>query len=595
MKTDTPQKYYIGIAAGFHDGAIALVNDEGEIIFAEATERFTQNKRSLSSVADNYFYIQKIVKKYKINDYEIAINWQAYNSITKHTLKALLNYCIRNYLFASKWFAQNIRKQNPDEYISIVDMNFTSQMGSLFMAGSSARNVLVNKEKLLYKKLSSFDHHLTHAYYGLYTSPVTHAVVLILDGNGDSGSSLSLYDAKQNNIKLLFRNKNNCSLGNYYGRITQLCGFDNNAGEQWKTMGLAPYGKLNKELLNHLTQWITVADIGIKYIDGNKIFEILKLFKSDQLKISKQDIAFTGQYYYETLLIKLVNNIYLKYPGENLIIAGGCALNSAANGKLHIKTPYKNIFISSAPADDGCAAGVALLNFKRHNPLKEIPCFQTNPYLGFNIEEEEIQNFLKHSGYSHTKFTYEELYTEVALHLKNGNIIAWVQGRAEFGPRALGNRSILANPALPEMKDKINAEVKFREEFRPFAPSVLEEHAEFYFEDYHPTPNMERVLQIKENKRNLIPAVTHVDGSGRLQTVSKETNLHYYNLINEFYKLSNVPIILNTSLNVMGKPIVNSVSDIAAVFSTSGIDILVINQYVFKKGSNPVLKKNIVK
>jgi len=190
---------------------------------------------------------------------------------------------------------------------------------------------------------------------------------------------------------------------------------------------------------------------------------------------------------------------------------------------------------------------------------------------------------IQYSGYRFQKMEYINLYSHIASELNAGKIVAWVQGRAEFGPRALGNRSILAHPGLDGMKDKINSSVKFREEFRPFAPAILEECASEYFEYYHPTPYMERVLPIKEEKRKFLIAVNNVDNTGRLQTVARKDNEHFYNLINEFHKLTNTPVLLNTSFNVMGKPIVNSVTDIAAVFATSGIDVLVINEYVITK------------
>lgn len=583
MHNATPQKYYIGIAAGFHDGAIALVNENGEIVFAESTERFTQNKRSFTSAADNYFFAQKLTRLYSFNDYEISINWKSYDNILKHTFKAFVNYFFRNNVRFTKWFAKKLRRQNPNEYAGSLDMNFTLQLSSLFMAGTSIRNILISKSGLKFKKIHYFDHHLTHAYYSFYTSAFKSATLLVIDGNGESQSSISIYNAKETNIDLLFRNKNNCSLGDYYGRITQLCGFDYHAGEQWKVMGLAPYGKINEWFLNLLKEWIGVNDTGIFYKDKNIFFKLKTQIDAKTITISVKDIAYTGQYFYESILSELVTNIYKKYPNQNLIITGGCGLNSAANGKIHTCTPFKNVYISSAPADDGCSIGAALLNFKKHNPTRPIPNFQSNSYLGVDIPEIEIQHFLKYAGYKFEKLSYENIYLNVANHIHDGEIVAWVQGRAEFGPRALGNRSILANPCLAYMKDKINLEVKFREEFRPFAPSILENEAGDFFEDYYPTPYMERVLKIKKEKQHLIPSVTHVDGTGRLQTVSRETNEHFYNLISAFKTLSNVPVLLNTSLNIMGKPIVNSVSDIAGVFATSGINVLVINNYVIYK------------
>jgi carbamoyltransferase len=428
---------------------------------------------------------------------------------------------------------------------------------------------------------------LCHAYHAYFTSPCKDAVILVIDGYGDEFSSYSVYKAEGQNIKQIFRNKTRISLGDFYGELTLLCGFDAVGGEQWKVMGMAPYGKKCEALYADFEKWIYTDGIELKTRSTQFHIEFRKQIKEKAYgELSREDLAFTGQLFYEEIVKQLINAIYLKWPHANLVFAGGCALNSAANGKIHVETPYKNVYIPSAPADDGCAIGAALLSFKKQNPKKSIPYNQHNPYLGFDIKEEEILFFAKYSGYSYKKSAYADLYTEVAKEIQSGKIIAWVQGRAEFGPRSLGNRSILANPSLADMKDKINANVKFREEFRPFAPSVLEEKANEYFENYHPTPYMERVLTIKENKRAELKAVNHIDNTGRLQTVSKKSNEHFYNLINEFYKLTNVPVLLNTSFNVMGKPIVNSVSDMAAVFATSGIDVLAINNYIFRKKSS---------
>ena len=412
-------------------------------------------------------------------------------------------------------------------------------------------------------------------------------MVLVLDGTGDESSSCSLYKVENEKFDQILRSPPGASLGDFYANITRLCGFSNLKGEDWKVMGMAPYGKKNEELYNDLKKWICVEGTSLILKDKKQFLHIKeKKQKNDYAGLSRYDIAYTGQLLYEEMVSQLLNTIYKKWPHTNLVLTGGCALNSAYNGKIHKETPFKNVYISSAPGDDGCAIGSALLNFQKHNPGKSIPHNQHDPYLGFDINEEEILFFARYSGYSHEKTDYQNLYKTVAQEIQSGKIIAWVQGRAEFGPRALGNRSILANPSLPDMKDKINANVKFREEFRPFAPSILEEKANDYFENYHPTPYMERVLNIKENKRAELKAVNHVDNTGRLQTVTKADNEHFYNLINEFFKLTNIPVLLNTSFNVMGKPIVNSVNDMAAVFATSGIDILVINDHIFRKTIN---------
>lgn len=582
MKSLKAQKYYIGISSGFHDGALALVNEEGKIVFAEATERFTQNKRSLTSVADNYFLSDKILNAYDFNDYEIGINWKLFDSIYKNLISSFAIFIIRRYKKFNYLVGKFIFNIDVNLFSTVSDFQASSQFAMLSTVGASFKNAAYLKLKLPYKANSYFDHHTCHAYHAYYTSCVDYATILILDGNGDNHISYSIFSAQGQSLDKVYKNNTRASLGDFYGEITKWCGFSEIAGEQWKVMGMAPYGQINNLLYADLENWFIIENLNIKKSNTEQNIK-RKILANEYQNLSKQDIAFTCQIFYETLIINLINNIYKKYPSKNLIIAGGCALNSSSNGKIHVGTPYQNVFVPSAPADDGCAVGAALLNYKKHNPQKTIPHFQTNPYLGFNITEDETQSLIKYSGYAYIKTSYDELYSKTASYLKDGKIIAWVQGRAEFGPRALGNRSILANPCLPGMKDKINAEVKFREEFRPFAPSVLEEHAADYFENYFPTPYMERVLNIKKDKQKLIPAVTHVDGTGRLQTVSKEMNLHYYNLIHEFYKLTNIPIVLNTSLNVMGKPIVNSISDITSVFALSGIDVLIINDYIIYK------------
>lgn len=578
------QKYYIGLTSCYHDSAISIVDDNGKIVFAEATERFTQNKRSLSTTADNYFLVKKILKKYDISDYEIGYISKNFNNILNFTFFASIIYIFQNYLKLIKHFALKIRKQNPDSYEAAVDFQYAPHLALRAMAGTTLKYVFNKEANLAYKKINNFDHHLCHAFHAFYTAPLEDAVIFIMDGFGDEFSSYSIFRGKEQTIDLIFRNKSRISLGDFYGEITNLCGFDAISGEQWKVMGMAPYGKKHDKLYSDFKSWIYTDGIELKSTKTDYYLILRKNISENRYdNLNKYDLAYTAQLFFEEIILNLINACYKKWPHQNIVFSGGCALNSAANGKIYTNTPYKNIFIPSAPADDGCSIGAALLAFKKFNPAKKIPYHQTNPYLGFDIKEEELQNFLSFSGYKHQKLSYSEIYKTIAQNIFDGKIIAWVQGNAEFGPRALGNRSILANPCIAEMKDTINSRVKFREEFRPFAPSVLEEFASDYFENYFPTPYMERVLNIKKDKQKIIPAVTHIDGTGRLQTVNKNNNLHFYNLICEFNKISGVPIILNTSLNVMGKPIVSSVNDISSVFVNSGVDILVVNNYVITK------------
>jgi carbamoyltransferase len=304
----------------------------------------------------------------------------------------------------------------------------------------------------------------------------------------------------------------------------------------------------------------------------------------DSPAIGHADLAFTGQLVFTEIMDELLSNVYRLAPSDNLVLSGGCALNSAYVGHLAAHGPFANSYVFSAPADNGNSVGAALLAYAEDHKRGPRRTQIQSPYLGSEISQEALERLLRFGGLDHVlTASNEALYDYVADEISRGKIVAWVQGRAEFGPRALGNRSILADPRSPDIKERINASVKFREEFRPFAPSILAEFGDRYFEHYCDTPYMERALKFKPEAARRVPGVVHVDGTGRLQSVRKESNAAYYGLIEAFHRLTGVPILLNTSFNVMGKPIVHSVEDAVAVFQTSGIDLLVIDRHVFRK------------
>nr|WP_305908122.1 carbamoyltransferase C-terminal domain-containing protein [Methylomarinum sp. Ch1-1]MDP4520930.1 carbamoyltransferase C-terminal domain-containing protein [Methylomarinum sp. Ch1-1] len=268
---------------------------------------------------------------------------------------------------------------------------------------------------------------------------------------------------------------------------------------------------------------------------------------------------------------------------KQLALAGGCALNSAFNGQIVERTGFERVHIPSAPADDGTALGAAWLALRQDNPSVALGGAALTPYLGSTIPDAALQQFKKYNRSLKVRHLPDSLCHTVARLLTDGDLIAWVQGRAEFGPRALGNRSILADPRRASTKDRINATIKFREQFRPFAPALLAECAEDFFDHSQSSPYMDKTLSIRADKRDSLAAVCHVDGTGRLQTVTKEFNPRFYQLIVEFHRLTEVPALLNTSFNVMGKPMVHSLEDALAVFLTSGLDHLVINDYLISK------------
>ena len=283
----------------------------------------------------------------------------------------------------------------------------------------------------------------------------------------------------------------------------------------------------------------------------------------------------------------MLNALAHRTGSKQLTLAGGCALNSVMNGQIMSATPFESLHVPSAPADDGTALGAALLAFSEdhrgHPPRKSA----LTPFLGSRIDQNALERFKAYSGVDHEDLEGSMIYHKTADLLAQGSIVGWVQGAAEFGPRALGHRSILADPRSLHMMDKINESVKFRERFRPYAPAILHDHGPDYFEDYQDTPYMERTLRFRPEVRDRVPAVVHIDGSGRLQSVTRNRNPDFYPLIEAFYAKTQIPILLNTSFNIMGKPMVHSVEDAFAVFLGSGLDALVIGHTLFQKSRAP--------
>ena len=298
------------------------------------------------------------------------------------------------------------------------------------------------------------------------------------------------------------------------------------------------------------------------------------------------DLAYTGQFFFAELMTDLLQYLQKKTGCKNLTLGGGCALNSAFNGQITHRTDFSQVFIPSAPADDGTALGAAWLALQQDQPKLAINKSNKkplSPYLGSSITDSAIQKLIRENSTLNIQYLPDSLCATTAALLAKGQLIGWIQGRAEFGPRSLGNRSILADPRHAKTKDAINQRIKFRESFRPFAPSVLHEFAEDFFEHYHESPYMDKTLLIKTAMHKQIAAVCHVDGTGRLQTVKQQWNPRFYELISHFHLLTEIPILLNTSFNVMGKPLVHSLEDALAVFLTTGLDALVINDYLICK------------
>lgn len=587
--TPSKKRNYIGLAVTLHDPALAIVNSAGEVVFAEATERYLQDKRAYNAVPDNMIRTPQLIKEYCEPGAElvVGISWsKRFLSQTKMVADTanVLNTFKIDPLFTNQ--------EATWPWITIKG-TYTAMLSNMQQAANNLTDYHAIKNPVTVKY---YDHHLTHAATACYTSPFTEGACAVVDGIGET-RSCDFFSYRQGKIRSILPpwtgtsmgspGLSSGSLGYFYGTLCGLCGFDPIKGEEWKVMGLAPYGQYDPKLYALIKPIIHADGLKVVY-DFRRHPQWLAKMRGMMRKpgsspLEAADLAYNGQLVFEETLIELLNNFYSMGLSQNLLLGGGCALNSTCNGILTERTGFKRLFVPSAPGDDGNAIGAALLAYHEDHPDPKA-CTQTlTPYLGSRFSSEVLNNFITFSRHEKIRHLPGEIHQHAARLLAEGKIIGWLQGRAEFGPRALGNRSILADPRRADMKELINARVKFREEFRPFAPVILHEFGPEYFENYQETPYMERTLRFKPEVRDKVPAVVHANETGRLQTVKKEWSEKFYKLVKEFYDLTGIPIILNTSYNVMGKPIVHSVEDALSVFYTTGLDALVIEDYLIEK------------
>ena len=450
----------------------------------------------------------------------------------------------------------------------------------------------VIKKRIGYKgNIMFIPHHLSHAASAFLVSPFNKAAIITIDGVGEwTTASYGIGD--ENKIKIMKEIQFPHSLGLLYSTVTAFLGFKVN-NDEYKIMGLSAYGK--PKYIDAFKKIIEIKNDGSfklnmeyfayhykKRMYSNKFVKILgKPRVKEPINERHKDIAASLQKITEEIIIRMANHVHKTTRMTNLCMAGGVALNSVANGLLYEKTKFKNIFIQPAASDAGGAIGVgfyinSILNKKRDFVMN-------HAFFGPGFSDSEIKESLRRSNISFKEYRRNELLKTVAKLIWNNKIIGWFQGRMEIGPRALGNRSILANPCNPKMKDIVNKKVKHREEFRPFAPAVCYDKAKEFFDINEERPFMLKVCNVKKEKRRLVPAITHIDGSARIQTVRKEQNPLFYNLIDEFGKLSKVPVLLNTSFNVKGEPIVCSLDDAYKCFKGTEIDYLVMGNFMISK------------
>ena len=454
-------------------------------------------------------------------------------------------------------------------------------------------------------KIAQVEHHRSHLASAFFASPFDEAALLSIDGSGDFTTTM-IGIGKGNTIKVLDSVDFPHSIGIFYTAMTQLLGFPH-YGDEYKVMGMAPYGepkyldkfndvvhltkdglfKLNLKYYRCATQGvISYGDDNIPIVESMYSDEMVKLFgaprkKNEELTQHHKDLAASVQRFTEKVIFHILEHLQKRTGLENVCIAGGVAQNSVANGKIISNTSFKNVYIPSAGHDAGISIGAALyvqhqiLNFTRQPAIK-------TAYTGSRFTNDEIKNTLQKKNILFTELEDDVLFEKITECLVRGGVVGWFNGRAEFGPRALGGRSIIADPRRNDAKEILNLKIKRRESFRPFAPSILKEYVSEYFELNDDVPFMEKVFLIKKEKRSEIPAVTHVDGTGRLQSVDKEISPRYYALIETFRKKTGVPILLNTSFNE-NEPIVNSPSEALDCYLRTNMDMLVMENIVVER------------
>src|SRR5579863_3697336 len=453
------------------------------------------------------------------------------------------------------------------------------------------------------------EHHIAHIASAYYCSPWEKAAGFSYDGSGDFVSAM-MARCEGSEIEILNRVYLPHSLGSFYTMICEFIGYKE-YGDEGKVMGLAPYGKntfcdqvqelihikkdrgyeLNLAYFQPLSsnRGMQVLDDGTVLLAphfSHRMEEEFGVPREPHAEITQRDmdLAYAMQRRFEEVFFHMLNDLHRRVPIEELVMAGGCALNSVANGKLFDVTRFRSTWLQQAAGDEGLAIGAALHTC--HSVLKQERRFvMDKSYLGPEFSEERIEADLKTAGLRYRKLEREPLLDTIATHLANGDVVGWFQGRMEWGPRALGNRSILAHPGRPDMKDILNARIKRREWFRPFAPSILVERQSEYFEHNHPSPFMLHVYKIRPEKREQLCAVNHVDNTGRLQTVSRKENPLYYDLICAFERRTGIPVVLNTSFNE-NEPIVCEPMQAIDCFKRTRMDVLGIGPFIALKAEN---------
>jgi carbamoyltransferase len=570
----------------FHGDASAALVQDGEVVFAVAEERLNRTKHYAGFPCLAIKACLDFVGA-KITD----IDHVAVGQDSDANLAQKVQYALANPARILNFIRLRQRKQPMRNVATLI-----------------AQALDVDPAALAFQQ-HHVEHHIAHIASAYYCSPWEKAAGFSYDGSGDFVSTM-MARCEGNHIEVLDRVFLPDSLGSFYTMICEFIGYPQ-YGDEGKVMGLAPYGKdrfcdslgeviglrngsfnLDASFFNPLgsNQGMQILPDGTVSLARHFSPRMVKTFgqpREPRTEITQRemDLAYAMQRRFEDVLFHLLTQLHQRVRCEDLAMAGGCALNSVANGKLFAHTPFQRTWIQPAAGDEGLAIGAALHVY--HAVLNQARRFvMKNSYLGPEFSNARIESDLKKANLRYRKLERDPLLDVVAQQIATGNVVGWFQGRMEWGPRALGNRSILAHPGLPGMKDILNARIKQREWFRPFAPSILEERQCEYFEHDHPSPFMLHVYKIRPEKRAQLSAVNHIDDTGRLQSVSREENPLYYGLIRAFEQQTGIPVLLNTSFNE-NEPIICQPDEAIDCFKRTRMDALAIGPYVSMKAENP--------
>lgn len=572
----------LGINAYHADSSAAILVD-GKLLAATEEERFTRVKHWAGFPAQSILFCLKEagITLDKVDHIAIGRDPKA------KMLKKML-YLLKN---PQGGFSTVMNRLQNSKKVSSLEKEFAIISGL--------------GEKQIKSKIHQVEHHRSHLASAFFASPFKEAALLSIDGSGDFTTTM-IATGKDNKLQVLDSIDFPVSVGSFYTAFTQFLGFPH-YGDEYKVMGLAPLGqpkyveKLRDVISftdNGLFTWnekyfksakdviVTYGDDHIPYVGTLYTPYLEEKFgkarkKGEELSQYHKDLAASVQRFTEELIFHIVNHLQKRTGLKNLCIAGGVAQNSVANGKILKNSSFENLYIPSAGHDAGISMGSALYVYNQllHQPRANAIY---SAYTGSIFSNDEIEVYLKSRNISYIRYNDAELYDRVTNCLIDSGVVGWFQGRAEFGPRALGGRSILADPRRNDAKDLLNAKIKRRESFRPFAPSILREYVDEYFELNDNVPFMEKVFPIKKEKHSAIPAVTHVDGTGRLQSVDKNISPRYYHLIDAFRIKTGVPILLNTSFNE-NEPIVNSPAEALDCYLRTQMDMLVLENCVIQR------------